>query len=264
MESRLKVHVMHTGAVKVDRALPYQELDKVPPVNERGEAFQMWLPLSSYLIEHPKGRIVVDAGWHEEVRTKPAEHLGAAAQFAEFRLAEGESIREQLASRGLTPQDIDLVVVTHLDVDHISGLKLLSGAKRFLVSETELRHVKPHKKQWYEGLPLDPFRLESIPFGPYRLGKDVFDDGLVYLVFTPGHTMGQVSVLVRLASGWLLLAADVGYTERSWKEFILPGITVDQQQAVDSLQWVKDFSERDDCEAVLASHDPAVKPTVYG
>lgn len=263
MEYRLKVHVMHTGAVKVDRALPYMELDKVPPVNERGEAYQTWLPMSSYLIEHPKGRVVVDAGWHEEVRTNPVEHLGDAAHFAEYSLPPGQSVKEQLASKGFSPQDIDLVVVTHLDVDHISGLKLLDGAKRFWVSEIELTHVKPHKKIWYEGLPLETFEFESIPYGPYRSGKDVFGDGLVYLVFTPGHTMGQVSVLIRLESGWLLLASDVGYSERSWKEFVLPGAVTNAEQAAESLQWVKDFSGRDDCVAVIANHDPAVRPAKY-
>lgn len=257
------VHVMHTGAVKVDRALPYKELDVVPPVNVRGEEFQVWLPMSSYLIEHPKGRIVVDAGWHEEVRTNPIEHLGAAAHFAEQRLLPGESVKEQLAAKGLSPEDIDLVVVTHLDVDHISGLKLLSGAKQFWVSDMELSHANPFKQKWYEGLPLSTFELDFIPHGPCGLGKDVFGDGLIYLVFTPGHTMGQISVLVRLNEGWLLLASDVGYGERSWKELLLPGITVDQQQAMASLQWVRSFADREDCVAVLANHDPAVQPTVY-
>ncbi|WP_232243179.1 N-acyl homoserine lactonase family protein [Paenibacillus sp. GSMTC-2017] len=264
MKSLVKVHVMHTGEVKVDRALPFEELGEVPPVNVRGEEFQIWLPMSSYLIEHPKGRIVVDSGWHEEVRTNPLEHLGAVAHFVEYRLSPGASIREQLTSKGLSPKDIDLVIISHLDVDHISGLKLLDGAKRFYVSDIELKHVQPFKKRWYEGLPLETFEFESIPHGPYGLGKDLFGDGLVYLVFTPGHTAGQVSVLIRLESEWLLLASDVGYSERSWKELLLPGITVSQEQAIESLKWVHRFSQRDDCLAALANHDPAVQPNVYG
>lgn len=263
MDSLVKVHVMHTGAVKVDRALPYRELDVVPPVNTRGEECQVWLPMSSYLIEHPKGRIVIDAGWHEDVRTKPLEHLGAAAHFVEYRLDAGASIKEQLASKSLTPEDIDLVVATHLDVDHISGLTLLRGAKRFWVSEEELSRMKPFKGMWIEGLPIETFEFSSIPHGPYGLGKDVFEDGRVYLVSTPGHTAGQVSILVRLAGGWLLLASDVGYSERAWKEFLLPGVMTSQEQAFESLKWVQQFSQREDCVAILANHDPAVRPTVY-
>ncbi len=263
MESLVKVHVMRTGYVKVDRALPYKELESVPPVNVRGENYQLWLPMSSYLIEHPQGRIVVDAGWHEDVRKNPLEHLGAAAHFVEYRLPPGASVIEQLASQGLSPSDIDLVVVSHMDVDHISGLKMLQGAKRFWVSELEFKHVKPFKKMWYEGLPLEPIEFESIPYGPYNLGKDVFGDGMIYLVHTPGHTMGQLSVLVRLKDGWLLLASDVGYSERSWKEQLLPGVMTNEEQAAESLQWVRTFSLREDCLAALANHDPLVQPAVY-
>lgn len=263
MKSKVQVHVMHTGRVKVDRALPFKELEAVPAVNVRGEPYQMWLPMSSYLIEHPDGRIVVDAGWHEDIRTKPHEHLGSAASFVEYELPEGWSIKEQLASRSLSSIDIDVVVVTHLDVDHISGLTLLNGAKSFWVSQPELDHVKPYKKIWYEGLPISPVHYESIPYGPLHEGKDVFGDGLVYLVSTPGHTAGQMSVLVHLQDGWILLASDTGYTERSWKSMILPGITTDNVQALQSLQWVRTFAERADCLAVLANHDPAVIPGVY-
>lgn len=263
MSKHVRVHVMHTGKVKVDVALPYKELEKVPPVNLRGEAYQIWLPMSSYLIEHPEGRIVVDAGWHEDVRTSPEAHLGAAAGFVEYELPAGWSIREQLQSRGLAPSDIDLVAVSHLDVDHISGLALLNGARRFWVSKPELAAVKPFKKAWYEGLDLEPYPLEEIPFGPYRLGKDVFGDGSVFLVHTPGHTVGQFSVLARLQKGWLLLASDVGYSRRSWKELILPGVMTDKEQALQSLKWVKEFANRTDCVAVLTNHDPVVVPVVY-
>ncbi len=263
MTVHVKVHVMHTGKVKVDTALPYRELDKVPPVNQRGEAHQIWLPMSSYLIEHPAGRIVVDAGWHEDVRTRPEEHLGPAASFVEYELPAGWSIREQLHARGLAPCDIDLVAVSHMDVDHISGLTLLGGAKRFWVSEPELAAVKPFKQAWYEGIDLEPYALEPIPFGPYELGKDVFNDGSVYLIHTPGHSAGQFSVLARLQQGWLLLASDVGYSERSWKEMILPGVMTDREQALQSLAWVKEFAMRDDCMMVLANHDPAVVPATF-
>ncbi|UUZ95559.1 N-acyl homoserine lactonase family protein [Paenibacillus sp. P25] len=264
MESFVKVHVMHTGYLKYDRALSFKELDVIPPVNQRGEAYQEQVPLSSYLIEHPNGRIVVDAGWHEDIRTKPREHLGEDLyQFIEYRLPEGSSVREQLAARRLAPEDLDAVIVSHLDVDHISGLELLKGAKKFLVSEPEWRSADPSKQVWYPGIEFESFALEPIPYGPYKLGKDVFGDGLVYLVYTPGHTNGHVSVLARVESGWSLLASDTGYAEKSWKELLLPGFTTDDKKALESLQWVKEFAERDDCIAALANHDPLIQPRTY-
>lgn len=259
-----KVHIMHTGEVTFDRSLAFKELDIVPPVGIRGEAFQLRVPISSYFVEHPRGYVVIDAGWHEEIRTNPNEHLGEElCAFIRFRLPTGSSIREQLAAKHISPSEIDTVVISHLDVDHISGLQLLSGAKRFLVSQLEWQnHADASKAKWINDLPIETFSLEEIPHGPFQRGKDLFGDGLIYLVHTPGHTAGHLSVLIRVQKGWVLLASDVGYAERSWQELILPGFTVDDKQAMQSLQWVQQFSQRNDCILSIANHDPSVKPMI--
>jgi N-acyl homoserine lactone hydrolase len=67
----MKVHVLNTGKVYIDRALAYKEktLHPIPFTGWlRGKTKKMWVPVSSYLIEHPKGLILVDTGWHEEIR----------------------------------------------------------------------------------------------------------------------------------------------------------------------------------------------------
>lgn len=264
MKNYAKVHVMHAGELTYDQALAFKELEVIPPVNQRGKEFQQKVPVSSYYIEHPNARIVVDAGWHEDIRTNPKDHLGENIyQFIEYKLPSGSSVREQLAAKNVAPEEIDAVVVSHLDVDHISGLQLLKGAKRFLVSEPELtNHGEPNEK-WHKGISFEAYTFDPIPFGPHKLGKDLFGDGLVYLVYTPGHTHGHVSILVRVKEGWILLASDVGYAEKSWKELILPGNTVDEKQALRSLEWVQQFSKRTDCVAAIANHDPAIGPVSY-
>lgn len=261
MDSLVKLHIMHCGEVKVDRALPYKELSSVPPTNKRGEKYQLWLPLSCYLIEHPMGLVVVDTGWHEDIRTQPKEHLGPDLYNSiDYKLPVGCSIKEQLSTKGLKPQDIDIVLISHLDIDHISGVPLLKGAKEFIVNEVEWRETNIHNKSWFEDINVNTFSLQPIPYGPYKLGKDLFGDGLIYLVYTPGHTVGQVSVLIRMNEGWVLLTSDAGYSEKSWRELIIPGYTVNEQQALHSLKWIQQFSQREDCLSVIANHDPTFKP----
>ncbi|WP_245975471.1 hypothetical protein [Oceanobacillus chungangensis] len=68
----MKVHILHTGKVHIDEALAYKKksLHPIPYTGWlRGEEKKMWVPVSSYLIDHPKGLILVDTGWHEEMRT---------------------------------------------------------------------------------------------------------------------------------------------------------------------------------------------------
>ncbi|MGG5252249.1 N-acyl homoserine lactonase family protein [Neobacillus sp. SM06] len=263
----MKVHIWHTGRVYIDRALAFREkgLHPMPYTGWlRGKAKKIWVPVSSYLIEHPKGLILVDTGWHEDIRVNQKKHLGSLA-FSMFKgdLPSGESIAEKIKAFGIQSNQIDVVLLTHLHSDHVSGLQHVKNAKRILTSEMEWKAA--HKKLGYvksmwDGISIETFSLKEIPFGPFKLGFDLFGDGSLFLVHTPGHTDGMFSVLVKMEKGWLLLASDVGYATKSWTDIILPGITTNKKDARSSLEWIRGFSERNDCLRVIANHDSAVVP----
>jgi N-acyl homoserine lactone hydrolase len=265
----MKVHVWHTGEVYIDQALAFREQSFHPlPYTGwfRKKSKKMWVPVSSYLIEHPKGLILVDTGWHEEVRKDQKKHLGRLA-YSMFKgqLPEGDSIAERLESIGIKSSDLDFVLLTHLHSDHVSGLKHVQDAKKILTSELEWKAA--HKRAGYiksmwQGVSIDTYTLKSIPFGPFKMGYDLFGDDSLYLVHTPGHSDGMFSLLVKMDNGWLVLASDVGYAEKSWKEMILPGVTTDKKAAKLSLDWLKDFSNRGDCLQVIVNHDPAITPRI--
>jgi len=183
--------------------------------------------------------VLVDTGWSPEIRTNAKRHLGWISHaMYQGNLPIGQSVKEQLSSIGLADSDLDYILLTHLHSDHVSGLEDICGAA------------------------VETFELETIPFGPYNKGIDLFGDGTLYLVHTPGHSKGHFSVLVKTDQGWVLLVSDAGYAERSWKELVLPGITTNAQQATASLRWVQEFSLRDDCRCVLANHDPSLLPHI--
>ena len=265
----MKVHIFHTGKVYIDKALAYKEKSFHPmPYTGwlRGKKTKSWVPVSSYLIEHPKGLILVDTGWHEEIRYNQKKHLGRFAySMYKGQLPPAESINEKLASLGLKSRDIDYVFLTHLHSDHASGLKHVKDAKKILVSDIEwqaaARKIGYIRSMW-EYVPIQTFPFEAIPYGPFQRGLDVFGDSSLYLIHTPGHTDGMFSVLIRMNQGWLLLASDVGYSSKSWEQMILPGVTTNVHNARKSLKWVRDFSKREDCLQVLANHDPAIDPQV--
>ncbi|MFD0048278.1 hypothetical protein ACFVHQ_02885 [Actinomycetes bacterium NPDC127524] len=112
----------------------------------------------------------------------------------------------------------------------------------------------------WEGIPIDTFSLEDIPYGPFNKGIDFFGDGTLFLVHTPGHSEGMFSILVQLSDGWLLLASDVGYAKKSWEQMILPGVTSNKANAKKSLEWIRSFSQREDCLRVIANHDSEISP----
>ena len=262
----ISLRVFHSGSVYIDRALSFREktLHPMPYTGWlRSKSKKMWVPVSAYLIDHPDGLVLVDTGWHVDMRENQRKHLGfLPSTMFKGRLPPGEAIHEQLESLGISDTDLKYVVVTHLDSDHVSGIQHVRNAETILVSDPEwaARGNFRYIPSMWEGVEIDQFALEEVPFGPYNKGFDLFGDGRVYLVYTPGHSAGQISVLIDTGSGWILLASDVGYAAKSWNDGILPGLTDDDDEAWASLRWVREFSQRDDCLVVLANHDRDVLP----
>jgi len=264
------VHVLHTGDVTIDRALAFRErtIHPMPYTGWfRSKGKRITVPVSAYLIEHPEGLVLVDTGWHAAIRDHQREHLGRLAySMYQGRLPAGQSVTEQLAAMGIEPEDLSFVVLSHLHSDHASGVGLVEDASRIVVSEREwaARDDFGYITSMWDGVEIEPFAFEEVPYGPFGRGLDLYGDGSVVLVYTPGHSEGHVSVLARTDAGWVLLAGDVGYAARSWEQSILPGVTTSDEEMRASLSWVRAFAEREDTVAALANHDPDVTPVTIG
>lgn len=268
LPDRIKVHIFHTGKVRVDRAIPYREKNPLAVTGFfRGEEKKLDLPVSCYLVEHPRGRLLFDTGWDSRyVHEKPHRFFGLLDQVSTPILREGESIDCQLAGLGLRPEDIDCILFSHMDFDHTSGLRLVQKAKRIMAAAEELADAE---KYFFRYVPtnwdfarVEPFRYEATGLGPVGKSYDVFGDGTVVLVNTPGHTHGLFSAVIRRGKSYVVLAGDTVYTRRSWEERILPGFTVDKALARRSLDWICACGADPDCLGVYANHDPEVTPGV--
>ena len=123
----MRITVFHTGEVHVSPYLPFGGDDcsviKASGITTPNKNL-LWLPVSAYLVEHPKGRILVDTGWHREMspegvydRKAQIKSLGSYILYRinQGRIASDEAIDEQLAARGIKPSDLDYVLLTHLD-----------------------------------------------------------------------------------------------------------------------------------------------------
>lgn len=269
MASSIKLHVLHCGRVRVDRALPFKENTWHPaPFTGwfRKPEYQIWLPVSSYLIEHPKGLVLIDTGWHTDVRIDQIKHMGRFHySLNKADLPEGQAIHEQLEQRGVRTKDLDYVVFSHLHSDHVSGLKLVSDAKNILVSEPEWRSAH-HKDRiryipsMWAGVDVNTYKFSPSEYGPQKASFDLFQDGSVLFIHTPGHTAGIVSTLIQTNNKAVLLYGDVGYARKSWEEMIPPGTAVNEKQAVESLKWVGYMSRQPICIESVASHEAEVVP----
>lgn len=266
----IKIHVLHCGTVVVDSMLPFNEGSMNPLAFTglfRSKKHRMALPVSAYLIEHPKGLVLIDTGWHTDVRINQFKYLGPLLYMVnKAYLPNGEAINEQLATLGYKPSDIDYLVLSHLDCDHVSGLKLVKDAKRILVSKldyqgAEIDPVRYSRTMWH-GIKLEFFNFTQSSYGPYHQSYDLFGDDTLQFVYVPGHSKGLAATLIQNNGKYVLLSSDCGYGKKSWEEMILPGVMQNKEQLITSLKWVKQMSENPNCIETLANHDADVKPHV--
>jgi glyoxylase-like metal-dependent hydrolase (beta-lactamase superfamily II) len=187
------------------------------------------VPIVAFLLEHPRaGLVLVDTGFHRSVAEassrERSRNLGAIGRLMarNMQMTPHQTAAAQLAARGIDPADIELIVMTHLHFDHASALCDFPAAT-VLVSRPEWEAAGARNPFMHGYVPaqLDP-RLSYRTYefaseqaraqGPLERTLDLFGDGSITLVFTPGHTLGHTSLIVRLSGRDALLTGDAVYT----------------------------------------------------
>jgi glyoxylase-like metal-dependent hydrolase (beta-lactamase superfamily II) len=273
----MKIHVLHTGEVRVSPYLPFGgdncNLLKASGMTTPKEEW-IWLPVSVYLIEHPKGLILVDTGWHRDM--SPEGVYDKAAQIKSLgsrilynvnqgQIPLGEAVDEQLEVMGIKPADLDYVLLTHLDCDHANGLRAVKDAKHIIVAQEELDCARKngfirYKKKWWEGVDLQTIEWNGTE-GPAQKSFDLFGDGSIKMINIPGHCDGLCAVKITREDGrYVLLFSDGGYATKSWKEMITSGVSLDKEMQRKSLQWIREQSMDANCIESLATHDTDIRP----
>ena len=276
----IKIHVFHTGEVCVAPDLPFggdnsNAIKASGVFGDRSE--RIWLPVSAYLIEHPKGKFLVDTGWARDVspngefdKKAQIKSLGSVLLYEvnQGRIGLGQCIDEQLLEMGIKDSDIDAVLITHLDCDHANGLKQVKGAKKFMVSADEVKFANKvtnkvrYYKGWWEGIDLTEFEWNDTQ-GPVGKSYDLLGDGSIELINIPGHADGLYAVKIKNEEGkFVLLFSDGGYARKSWEEMITSGIAADKELQKQSLAWIREQSLDENCIESLANHDPDIAPHV--
>jgi len=218
-----------------------------------GEEGEIRIPVPSFLIEHPKGTVLFDSGLHRDTQTDPAARLGWLAKVFAVEFRPGEEIAARLEARGVDPKEISHLVTSHLHFDHAGGHDSIPNARLVV-----------QKAEWEAGI--DPELRAKNAFDPkdFDLGHDrllvsgehdLFGDGRVVCLPTPGHTPGHQSLRVRLDDGDVVLTADSCYLRRTLDTLRLPPFAFDREQQLASLGRLRRLEEQG--ARLVFGHEPA-------
>lgn len=151
-----------------------------------------------YLIRHPKGILLWDTGMTPDLIAAPAPVMGWTLK---------QSIPDRLKGLGLTPAQVTHVGISHHHADHSGGAKDFPNAE-LLIGKGDWDALKAMKPDERGAAQLAHWLTGSGKATPVAGDKDVFGDGSVLMLGMPGHTPGHTVLLVRLASGPILLSGD--------------------------------------------------------
>jgi glyoxylase-like metal-dependent hydrolase (beta-lactamase superfamily II) len=202
------------------------------PVNQRfsdtyayGD-LKVQLVYSCYIVKHDNDYLLWDTG-----------HAMTTPNFAPK-----VSIVDQLAKINVTPDQIKYVGISHYHGDHTGQVASFPKAT-LLLGTREWEAISAPKPA--EGVNFKPFegwikgenKVEPLPLGP---DKDVFGDGSVIVLRTPGHTPGHSALLVRLPqTGAVILSGDAVHFRENYDTDGVPIFNYDRAQTLASIERIK-------------------------
>lgn len=226
------------------------------------------VPIVAFLVEHPlAGPILIDTGVHASANVDPRQNLGwfGALMARGITMDRDQTAAALCRARGVDPASISLIVMTHLHFDHAGGLADFPSAT-VIVSEPEWRSAIASTSaiRGYVRAQLDPrlsyqtvdFQMaKAIRRDPFDKALDLFADGSVTLVCTPGHSSGHMSVILRLRDREALIAGDAIYTMATLRDDERPWRTENRQAFERSLKMLRTYDRENPTALIIPGHD---------
>ncbi len=274
LANNIRVHALQTGTVAI------KEQQRSGRGGERNSLLRVFadrrwtdpLPILAWLIEHPEGLIVVDAG--ETARVSEPGYFTRWHPYYRLALREWvapeDEIGPQIRRLGFSTDDVRWLVLSHFHTDHAGGLfhfpksEIVTSRAGFEYSRGfrgRARGFLPqHWPDWFA-----PTMIEhtSKQFGPFQQSTVLTAAGDVHLLPTPGHTPGHLSVALEDGDTVLFFAADASYSQQAMLNGVTDGVSPDPAAARMTLARIQELV-RQRPTVYLPSHDPDAVARLMG
>ncbi len=212
-----------------------------------------------YLIRHANGLMLWDSGINDNVATMPN---GFQRSKVSPHYILKEPLRYQLQRIGVDPKDVTHVAFSHTHGDHVGNANLFAGATLYIQqAEYDVAFGPDAATKWnFEVASYE--KLRSSRTIKLNGDHDVFGDGSIIIIATPGHTPGHQSLLVRLPRrGPVILSGDMVHLTENWQSRRVPSFNFDVEQSRTSMDKVAAIMKQTGAELWI-NHDKAQSDTI--
>ena len=212
---------------------------------------------SCYLIKHAKGWMLWETGYSESI---VGNAKGNPTPVLHWYWRAPKSLTQQLADLGLSPNDIAYVGFSHAHPDHVGNGSLFTRANLFIQESEYDFYISPKGKPPVE--PANWSKLRDNPTTKLHGDYDVFGDGSVTILTSPGHTPGHQALLVKLPwTGPVLLTGDAVHFRDNWDTPRAPVQNFDKEATITSVEKLKKVAATNNAQ-VWINHDSAQTATL--
>jgi len=224
----------------------------------KGAGVPFEVPVPFFLIQYKGKNILFDTGNALEVANNPQEHWGDIVNVYFPEMAESEFVGNQLKNiLGISADEIDYVILSHLHLDHAGGVGVFKNAT-YIVHEKEYEWAfSPECSQKSAYIMRDITKdVNWLKINnEFSIGFDLFNDSVIKIYPTPGHTPGHISVFINLENSKpMFLTSDSCYTEENLNDNIPPGLAWSESESIKTLEFIKKM-QAENIEIVVG-HDP--------
>lgn len=259
----VKVHAIQTGKVKIKRFEAFGAKNRLSRMWQllHTENWTDWLPIYCWLVEHPEGPFLIDAG--ELARVHETGYLPDNIFFkgaAKYEVKREDEVDIQLAKLGVKAEQITKIYLTHFHSDHVDGVAHFPNAKVYAAKEAydltlsskgaRTGNLKKNLPEWFQA---ETFEFTDGKEGAFLTSKKLTADGSIIAVHTPGHAVGHTAYIVKSENVRYVFSGDTTFNEQTLSDGI-PCVILNNSAAQESVRKLRAYAQAPDV-VVLCSHD---------
>lgn len=220
---------------------------------------QITIPVSMWIIDHPKGLVVFDTGNNAAISDNCKAYWAPGnCDFLKPSQKREDVIDMQLQKLGYSADKVKVVVSSHSHLDHIGNIELFPKAIHVMQKKELYQAWFPEKFQGRTSpgsfVMADIDNAREFNYLELNGDYDLFGDGSVLILSTPGHTLGHQSMKVKLASGQTIIIAQDAIWMQENLDGYPAGLNYSVKDYTDSVNRLKMMRDLEGTELFMA-HD---------